>query len=228
MQELRIEVIEDVRSPRFRASYALYRRVFPRDEQMPKRYFHEHLTEARLGLSRPFNFHYLVACDGDEVVGFGCSTYLAMANMGFIDYLAVHERATGRGVGTRVRSELVARMRRDAVAAGQDGLVAVLGEVQPGARWLRRLLDSGQAVALDIEYRQPPLERGKRAVPLVLYLEPVDEPFRGLGVEQAKSLLYGLYRRLYRIPYPLQDPSFRFMLKQLRGRERIGAKAPDR
>ena len=39
MSEILIESVEDVRSPLFRASYALYRRVFPRDEQMPKRYF---------------------------------------------------------------------------------------------------------------------------------------------------------------------------------------------
>ena len=224
MQELRIETVDTIRSPLFRASYALYRRVFPRDEQMPKRYFHEHLTEARLGLSRPFNFHYLVACRGDEVLGFSCGTYLALENMGFVDYLAVDEGATGRGIGTKLRAELVRCLRRDALDAGHEGLTAVLGEVQPGSRWLRRLVGSGRAVALDIDYRQPPLEAGKRAVSLVLYLEPVDAPFEGLEAGQASRLLYALYRRLYRIPYPLQDPSFRYMLKQLRGRNRVGAK----
>lgn len=88
MSEILIESVEDVRSPLFRASYALHRRVFPRDEQMPKRYFYEHLVESRLGLSRPFNFNYLVARRGDRVLGFGCCTYLAVVNMGFIDYLA--------------------------------------------------------------------------------------------------------------------------------------------
>ena len=44
--------------------------------------------ESPLGLSRPFNFNYLVARRGDRVLGFGCCTYLAVVNMGFIDYLA--------------------------------------------------------------------------------------------------------------------------------------------
>ncbi|HSF17221.1 MAG TPA: GNAT family N-acetyltransferase [Vicinamibacteria bacterium] len=218
-----IEEIESVRSPLFHASYALYRRVFPKDEQMPKRYFLEHLTEARLGLARPFNFHYLVASRGDKVVGFGCCTYMAVENVGFIDYLAVDLGEEGRGVGTAVRKRLVESLREDARDAGYDDLVAVLGEIQEDSPWLHRLLSTG-ASALDIEYYQPPLEDHKNPVPLVLYVEPVAEGFAELTVQQVSRILYALYRRLYRIPYPLQDPNFRCMLKQLKGREHVGWK----
>ncbi len=218
--------MESVRSPLFRASYSLYRRVFPKDEQMPKRYFYEHLTEAKLGISRPFNFHYLVALIGDRVVGFGCCTYLALVNMGFVDYLAVDSGAKGQGVGTQLRQTLVEALRRDARNLGLDDLVAVLGETREQSPWLRRLLAQG-AFALDIDYLQPPLEDHKNPVPLVLYVQPIAREFDSLASDELQQVLYTLYRRLYRMQYPLQDPNFRYMLKQLKKRDRVGGKRID-
>jgi GNAT superfamily N-acetyltransferase len=210
----------------FHASFDLYRRVFPKDEQMPKRYFYEHITEAKLGLARPFNFHYLVATRGDRVLGFGCCTYLALVNMGFIDYLAVDAGAKGKGVGTKLRARLVKELCQDARAAEHEDLVAVLGETREDSPWLRRLLRQG-AFALDIDYLQPPLEDDKNPVELVLYVQPVAEPFDSLPSDEVRQVLYTLYRRLYRIPYPLQDPNFRYMLKQIKRRSRVGGKAID-
>ena len=158
------------------------------------------------------------------MLGFGCCTYLAVVNMGFIDYLAVDAAATGEGVGTAIRDELVERLRADSRAAEHQELVAVLGEVQTKSRWLRRLQDRREAVALDIDYLQPPLDDSKNPMPLVLYVQPIAGTFESFEVSEVRSLLYALYHRLYRIPYPLQDPSFRFMIKQLSGRERVGAK----
>ena len=51
--------------------------------------------------------------------------------------------------------------------------------------------------------------------------------FDSLSSEEVRQVLYTLYRRLYRIPYPLQDPNFRYMLKQLNRRQRVGAKLID-
>jgi GNAT superfamily N-acetyltransferase len=223
VKDIRIEKVESVRSPWFHASFALYRRVFPKDEQMPKRYFYEHLVEEKLGLSRPFHFHYFVGIKGDRVLGFGCCTYLALVNMGFIDYLAVDSGAKGQGVGTALRAQLVEVLREDARRSRFSDLVAVLGETREESPWLRRLQRQG-AFALDIDYLQPPLEDHKSPVPLVLYVQPVEKPFDGLGAEEVRQVLYTIYRRLYRIPYPLQDPNFRYMLKQINGRERIGGK----
>ncbi|MGH9322028.1 MAG: GNAT family N-acetyltransferase [Vicinamibacteria bacterium] len=221
-----IEKVESVRSPLFHASYALYRRVFPKDEQMPKRYFYEHLTEERLGLSRPFHFHYFVASRGDRVLGFGCCTYLALVNMGFIDYLAVDSGAKGQGVGTLLRGRLVEVLREDARKDELDDLTAVLGETREDSPWLRRLMSQG-AFALDIDYLQPPLEDHKNPVPLVLYVQPIVKPFESLASNEVRQVLYSIYRRLYRIPYPLQDPNFRYMLKQINGRAKIGGKVID-
>jgi hypothetical protein len=101
--------------------------------------------------------------------------------------------------------------------------VAVLGETREESPWLRRLRRQG-AFALDIDYLQPPLEDHKNPVPLVLYVEPVSRKFASLESDEVRRILYTLYRRLYRIPYPLQDPNFRYMLKQLNDRERVGEK----
>jgi GNAT superfamily N-acetyltransferase len=224
--KIRISVVESVRSPLFLASYALYHRVFPKDEQMPKRYFYEHLTEAKLGISKPYNFHYLVGLLGDRVVGFGCCTYLPLVNMGFIDYLAVDSGFKGHGVGTFLRERLVEMLRDDARSLGLPDLVAVLGETREESPWLRRLLAKG-AFALDIDYLQPPLEDHKNPVPLVLYVEPISQKFDSLPADELRQVLYTLYRRLYRMQYPLQDPNFRYMLKQLKNRERVGGKIID-
>lgn len=56
-------------------------------------------------------------------------------------------------------------------------------------------------------------------------MQPVAEPFDSLPSDQFRQVLYTLYRRLYRIPYPLQDPNFRYMLKQIKRRSRVGGKA---
>lgn len=226
VKELKIEKVDSVRSPLFHASFALYRRVFPKDEQMPKRYFYEHLVEEKLGLSRPFHFHYFVGIKGDRVLGFGCCTYLALVNMGFIDYLAVDSGAKGQGVGTLLRGQLVEVLREDARKHGLEDLTAVLGETREESPWLRRLQGQG-AFALDIDYLQPPLEDHKNPVPLVLYVQPVAKPFDSLTSDEVRQVLYTLYRRLYRIPYPLQDPNFRYMLKQLNRRQKVGGKVVD-
>jgi GNAT superfamily N-acetyltransferase len=226
VKDIKIEKVDSVRSPLFNASFALYRRVFPKDEQMPKRYFYEHLVEEKLGLSRPFHFHYFVGIKGDRVLGFGCCTYLALVNMGFIDYLAVDSGAKGQGVGTVLREKLVEVLREDARKHELEDLTAVLGETREESPWLRRLQSQG-AFALDIDYLQPPLEDHKNPVPLVLYVQPVAQPFDSLTTDEVRQVLYTLYRRLYRIPYPLQDPNFRYMLKQLNRRQRVGGKVVD-
>jgi hypothetical protein len=146
--------------------------------------------------------------------------------MGFIDYLAVDSGAKGQGVGTVLRNQLVDVLREDARKNELEDLTAVLGETREESPWLRRLASLG-AFALDIDYLQPPLEDHKNPVPLVLYVQPVAQPFDSLTTEEVRQVLYTLYRRLYRIPYPLQDPNFRYMLKQLNRRHKVGGKLID-
>jgi GNAT superfamily N-acetyltransferase len=187
--------VDSVRSPLFNASFALYRRVFPKDEQMPKRYFYEHLVEEKLGLSRPFHFHYFVGIKGDRVLGFGCCTYLALVNMGFIDYLAVDSGAKGQGVGTVLRDKLVEVLREEPAGTAR-GSHRRPGETREESPWLS--VFKARAPSPDIDYLQPPLEDHKNPS------RWCSTPAGGEGLDSLTTRKCGrpftLYRRLYRIP----------------------------
>ena len=56
----------------------------------------------------------------------------------------------------------------------------------------------------------------------VLYREPVGDLRRELPVSLVRRVLYAIYRRGYRVRYPLDLPPFRDMLEALNGRETVG------
>jgi hypothetical protein len=219
---LAIETIDDHRHPDFNAALRLYNRVFPEKEKIDRRYFIELLEEKRLGVLRPFNVHFLVARRGSRVVGIATGNYLAVVNMGFVGYLAAAPDAKGTRVGTRLRQRLLDELRRDARASGRDDLTGVLGEVEASNPWLRHLVRTRNVLALDLDYRQPPLRPDSVAVPLVLYLEPLARPLRRLSAGDVRALVYAIYRRVYRIRFPLRVPEFRSILAQLEGRQWVG------
>ncbi len=68
-------------------------------------------------------------------------------------------------------------------------------------RWLKAQIEEVLLFAFEPRY-QPALRRGRRPVPLVLYVEPVDRSLRRLRVEQVRALLYAVYRRVYRVRFP--------------------------
>lgn len=215
-----IEELDDHRSPLFRAAQRLYERVFPDKERIDRRYFAELLQEKRLGLLQPFNIHFLIARRGARVLGLATGSYLAVVNMGFVGYLAVAPATKGSRIGSRLRARLVRECRRDARAAGRGELAGVLGEVEARNPWLRHLVRSG-ALALDFPYRQPSLGEHTPDVPLVLYLQPLGEPVRSLSAARVRALLYAVYRRVYRVRFPLRDKAFRQMLRELSSLRRV-------
>jgi len=219
---VQIESVSDHRHRYFIAALRLYNRVFPAEEKIDRAYFRDMLEEKRLGLLFPFNLHFLVARRGERVVGLATGTYLAVVNVGFVGYLAVGRRAAGARIGTRLRRRLVEELRRDARATGRRDLDAVMGEVERDNPWLRHLIRHRRVFALDLDYRQPPLRAQAQDVPLVLYVEPMGRSFRSLHADQVRALLYAIYRRLYRIRFPLRVPSFTYMLRQLDGRRSLG------
>ncbi len=203
----------------------LYARVFPEKERIDRRYFVRILEEKRLGLLYPFNIHFLVARRGAQVVGLATGSYLAVVNMGFVGYLAVEPGLKGARIGSRLRERLLAEFRCDARAARHDDLRGVLGEVEADNPWLAHLERTRGVLALDFAYRQPSLG-ATPAVPLVLYLEPIAEPIPRVSTKELRALLYAVYRRMYRIRFPLKDGVFRRMLKELRGRRWVGRRRP--
>lgn len=219
-----IESLSDQRHPAFSAALRLYNRVFPEKERIDRRYFVDMLREKRMGLLFPFNIHFLVARSGKRVLGLATGSYLAIVNIGFVGYLAVDPRLKGSRIGSRLRHRLVEEIRHDARAVGRRDLFAIMGEVEANNPWLRHLVKKNRVLALDLDYRQPALSDNAPAVPLVLYVEPLRAPMRSLPTAQLRTLLYAIYRRVYRMRFPLRDRAFRRMLKQLDARQRVGAR----
>ncbi|MEO8361429.1 MAG: GNAT family N-acetyltransferase [Vicinamibacteria bacterium] len=220
---IQISSIRSADDPLFVKAFALYSRVFPPSEKIDRAYFENLFEEARLDLLAPYAFHFLVAHQNGEVDGFVTGSYLAIVNVGFVGYLAVGPDATGEQIGSRLRDKLIACLQIDAAAAGRPDLLGMMGEVEDGNPWLERMRRRG-AFAFDLRYLQPSTG-GMSIVPLVLYLEPIKvSRLRSLPVKTVRRLLYAIYRRLYRIPFPLMRAEFQDMLRQLEGRSRIGAR----
>lgn len=220
---VRISAISSVRDPRFRRAFSLYSATFPPSERIGREYFRNLFEEKRLGLLAPFNFHFLVAHQGPSLAGFISGTYLAIANVGFVGYLAVRPSQAGRHVGTRLRQRLVDLVQRDAVAARHSGLRGMMGEIEADNPWLEAIRRRG-ALVLDLNYFQPSTD-GTSVVPLALYLQPASgRKVRSLKASDLRRILYAIYRRLYRIRFPLKQPEFRRMMRQLEGRDRVGAR----
>lgn len=219
-----IESLDDHRQPGFKEALRLYNRVFPAKEKIERRYFVDLLREKRQGFLFPFNVHFLVARKQGRVVGLATGSYLSVVNLGFVGYLASDPKLKGERIGSRLRARLVTELRRDARATGRTDLEAVMGEIEPDNPWLRYLVRTRGALALDLDYRQPALRDGTAAVPLVLYFEPISGPVRRLSVRRVRSIVYSIFRRVYRVRFPLRDPSLRRVMRSIQGRRWIGSR----
>lgn len=221
--ELRILEVEDERSPLAVQALELFERTFdPRDRHQVEELRYE-IAEKRLRLLAPFDFHLLIGCSGDALLGAIIGNYLAGVNAGFISYLAVAESGRGRGIGRLLRADLVAHFRADAQRAGQADLAWVLGEVRAANPWLRRLVRHRGAIPFDLTYYHPGMRPGAGSPPYVLYRQPVSDARVDLPMPLVRQILYAIYRRAYRVRYPLQHAGFAAMLEELEGRETVGA-----
>jgi len=217
-----VEEIDAPASPWFRRVVDLMDEVFPPEERMNVADFAETLREKRLGLLRPFNVHLLAAHRGDELVGFCQGSYLALPNVCFVSYLAVRPRIKGHKIGAVLRQRLVRECQKDAKLNRKTGLWAVVGEVEEDNPWLRTLVRSRGAIALDVEYHQPSLAPDLPHVPLVLYIQRRDRSRASLRARDVRNLVYSIYRRVYRVRFPLRSVAFQAFLKSIGDRHRIG------
>ena len=147
---------------------------------------------------------------------------LSPVNAGFVTYLAVSEERRGLRLGRELRSALVEAFREEARRRRGVDLAWVVGEVRRENRWLRTLVREGQAIPFDLPYFHPWLAMRNEGK-YVLYREPVADARTELPRGEVEGLLYTIWRRAYRIRYPLQSETFCYMLRQLEGREVIGA-----
>jgi GNAT superfamily N-acetyltransferase len=219
-----VEEIEKADSAWVATALRLSERVFPPGQRVSREDLVDRFEEKRLGLLRPSNFHFLVARHGDELHGFVQGSYVAQLNVCFVSYLAVEPKFRGGRVGPLLRQHLILRCRRDARLNRCSGIRAVVGEVDGKSSWLRTLVRSRNAIALDVHFEQPAFTPGGSPVPLVLYVQRLDRSAPSLPVARVRRLVYGIYRQVYRIRFPLRDPSFRRFLASLESRQRIGQK----
>lgn len=217
--ELRPIEITDERNPLAREAVKLIRESIG-DVQSTADLLSE-LEERRRGLSTGGDYHLvgLVRPDG-RLAAAAAGVHLEAANAGFITYLAVRSEERGNELGRELRSYLVDALRVDALRTTGRELRWVVGEVRRESRWLATLVDSGGAIPFDLGYFHPWMPRSAEGR-YVLYREPVGDRRPMLPPREVLGLLYVIWRRAYRIDYPLQSETFRYMQEQLEGRGEV-------
>ena len=217
--EPRVVRVDDERTPLARAAIELLQAsigdVQPSDDLLSE------VEECRRGFPSGGNYHLLAAVDEDErPAAVAAGVYLEAVRAGFITYLAVRPEMRNRQLGTRLRAELLECFREDARARGEE-LAWSVGEVRRESAWLRSLVQGGGVIPFDLGYFHPwmPLRAEGR---YVLYREPAADTRAEIPAREVARLLFAIWRRAYRIRYPLQSETFCHMLRALEMRDRVG------
>lgn len=221
--EIRVIEISDERSREATEAFGMIETAFQRDDRHSIAELRLEIEEKRLSLLEPFDFHQLAALDHDRVVATATGVYLPALNSGFVIYLVVAESHRGLRLGKVLRSRLVDKFEENAMEVGGEPLRWVLGEVLIDSPWLLSLVKKGNVIPFDLEYYHPDLpidaERGR----YVLYREVMTDDRRELPGDEVARILYTIYRRAYREPYPMAKANFRAMFDQIMDRQTIGA-----
>ncbi|HEX8391906.1 MAG TPA: GNAT family N-acetyltransferase, partial [Longimicrobium sp.] len=217
--DLRLVTVDDERLPL--ATRALELIVHSIGDVQPVEDLLTEIEERRRGMPMDGSYHLLAMVDpAEHPVAAAAGVYLKGVNAGFITYLAVRQDQRGRELGRALRTELVEAMRTEArESAGRD-LDWVVGEVRRESPWLRTLVSHGAAIPFDMPYFHPWQSRRTEGR-YVLYREPVADARAELPPDEVARLLYNIYRRAYRVRFPLQSDTFGYMLRKLEGRESV-------
>lgn len=222
----RIVEVTDERNPLATAALEVIMESFPPEDRQSLHQLRTEIGEKRLGLLSDYDFFLFTALDEDgHPMGSVAGIYLDGINAGFVTYLAVRSRYRGRQVARRLRATLIDACRRAARRLGYEDLAWVVGEVEAESPWLRRLVETRGAVAFDLDYFHPGMLPGASPKRFVLYRQPVGDHRIEIPTDLVRRILYSIYRRAYRVRYPLDHEAFRHMLQQMEGRETVGASA---
>jgi ribosomal protein S18 acetylase RimI-like enzyme len=220
---LSIVEVQDERSPMAAAALKLLADAFPPHERQPIEQIAMEVAEKRIGLLTSYDFHLFAAVDeADEVVAISAGVYLGGVNAGFVTYLAVRPEQRARRLGRRMRTALVEAFRNDARVNEWEDLRWVLGEVRLENPWIARLIRDRDAMPFDLTYYHPGVVPGDPDEEWVLYRQPIGDFRTVIPAAEVRQILYAIWRRGYRIRWPLASEGFQKMLKELEGRESVG------
>lgn len=212
----RIVEIDDERGHLAEQALELIGESFAPEDRQPLNDIALEIAEKRLGLLTSYDFHLFAArTEDDRVMAISAGVYLQGVNSGFVTYLAVKPEHRARNLGRQMRAELLDALRADARRGGWQELDFVIGEVRHGSPWLARLLRERSAVAFPLHYYHPGILPGHDTGDWVLYRQPIGDFTDPLPAERVKQLLYAIWRRAYRVRYPLEHEGFKVMLAEL-------------
>ena len=204
----------------------LIERAFPPRERQPIAQIAMEIAEKRLGLLTSYDFHLIAAeSEAGEVMAVVSGVYLGGVNTGFVTYLAVDPAHRARRLGRGLRTALIEAFRRDARSLEWPDVAAVVGEVRLDSPWLQRLVRDRAVLPLDLTYFHPGEDPSSPDAEWILYRQPVADERSALPVEEVRQLLYAIWRRAYRVRWPLERVGFQAMLRELEGRTHVGPHA---
>ncbi|MEW5928989.1 MAG: hypothetical protein AB1941_16130 [Gemmatimonadota bacterium] len=218
--DLRAVEVDDERTPLARATLELIHEAI--GDVQPTADLLTEVEEARRGLPSGGRYHLLALVDPEGApVAAAAGVYLEASNAGFVTYLAVRADQRRRKLGRKLRDFLIGDFREEALRVRGEALAWTVGEVRHSSPWLRTLVREGRVVPFDFGYFHPwmPLRSEGR---YVLYREPDADARRTLPAQEVLKLVFGIWRRAYRIRYPTQSETFCYMLRQLEAQGTVG------
>jgi hypothetical protein len=148
----------------------------------------------------------LAEVDG-QLVGAQLGGLLPAVGMLSLPYTAVAEPFEGRGVYRQLKAAMLERLRSDARARGLPEPVGNIAEEVLGGAQYRRKVERGIAVALPVAYVSPAAQ-GLAETPLALTFEPLLDVTPPTSPDALRAIVAAVYRGLYRIARPEDDPAF--------------------
>ena len=215
--------IRDERDPLAVEALQLVQEMFAPEDRQSTRALLSEITESRMELLEGDGFHLITALDENgRPMGTAVGVYLMAVNAGFILYLAVRPEHRARELARTLRRELTAAFRSDARRNGREELAWVVGEIEAESAWLRRLVRERNAIPFDLTYYHPGMSPGSGDKEYILYRQPVGDARPELPARLVRQIIYDVYRRAYRVSYPLVHPGFAAMIEELEGRDMVG------
>ena len=158
-----------------------------------------------------------VALQCGAVIGAVVGAYLSRVNVGMVLYSAVEPRARNRGLYGAMRARLLEAIAADARDLGKPGIDRIVSEVEDDSPLHRLYASEWRAFTAPCDYWQPETQ-GLSARALKLVLQPVLAE-RHPSSRDIAVLVREIYRTVYRLSDPEEDPSYRRVILSLRAGE---------